>query len=107
LCLRCSHFVFHKHSRSFIKCSTNGLWPSFHLKNTVEYFQTEQHKKKPDSKQEKLPLFTAEGHAVTFAFTVHLRWLIQSEPKMAAANFFHPSSWMITFDGWAVYTVHF
>jgi hypothetical protein len=37
----------------------------------------------------------------------HFRWVIQSERKLAAATFFHPSSWMITFDEWTVYTVHF
>jgi hypothetical protein len=37
----------------------------------------------------------------------HFRWFIQSERKLAAASCFHPSSWMITFDEWTVYAVHF
>ena len=42
--LQCSDFVLHKHSCSFTKSSTNGVWQSFHLKPTGGYFQTDQQK---------------------------------------------------------------
>ena len=32
---------------------------------------------------------------------------MQSEPNLDAANFFHSSSWIITFDEWSVYAVNF
>jgi hypothetical protein len=76
------------------------VWLSFHFNIIVGYFQTEQWKKKPDSK--------LEDHAVTRPFIPSvIQSFNQSARKLAAANFFHPSSQMITFSEWTVYTVHF
>jgi hypothetical protein len=47
------------------------------------------------------------GHCGGTCGTGHFRRFIKSEQKLAAAHFFQPSSWMITFDEWTVYTAHF
>jgi hypothetical protein len=72
-----SDFVFHKHSRPFIKSSINGVWSS-DLKTIVGYFQTTI-AKEPDSKQERRPLFTANELAVHICLQcslsmVHPKW---------------------------------
>jgi hypothetical protein len=72
LFLQCSGFAIHKHSRYFTQSNTNDVWSSFHLKTTVSFLQTEQQKKKPVSKQEKRPLFTAEEYAMMHLFTLFI-----------------------------------
>jgi hypothetical protein len=62
--------MFHKHLRSFIYPSINGVWSSFHLKTIVGYFQYEQLKKKPEIEKEKHPLFTVDEHAGTRLITL-------------------------------------
>jgi len=57
-------------------------------------------------KQEKHSVFTAEKRAMTYLFTSFTfedsSSITHSEctPKLVAASFFCPSSWMTTFDRW-------
>ena len=89
-----SDFIFHRHSRPFIKSSISGGRSSFDLKTIVGYFQTTM-AKEPDSKQERRPLFTADVLAVHVYLHCSLSMV---HPKLAPASLFHPLSWLITFD---------
>jgi hypothetical protein len=81
-----SDFIFHKHSRPFIKSSVSGVWSSFDLKTIVGYFQTAM-AKEPDSKQERRPLFTADELAVTFVYIVHFSMIHPKWTKVGLGQF--------------------
>ena len=62
---------------------------------------------KPDSKQEKHPLFIAEEHALTRLLTLYT---FDDSSKVNSSRprpIIHPSFWMITFDEWIAHTVRF
>ena len=76
---------------------------SFPLKTKADYFQTEQYKTYPDSKEEKDQLFTVEEPTEMLFLrgllsTNHPEWFKQREPHLDAVNFFHFPFRMIRFD---------
>jgi hypothetical protein len=105
--LRFSYFVFHKHSYPSLNLAPIFCQSSSIYKHRMLFLKIT---KETDSKQEKYPLFTAEGHLVIHwlyfsLLIIHPEQYIRSEPKLTAANFCHLSSWKITFDEPTVHTV--
>ena len=65
LFISCSHFVFHKHSRSVTKSRTNDVWSPFNLKIVVGYFEINE-----AANRRSTPLFNAEKDVVACLFTL-------------------------------------
>lgn len=109
LFLQCSDFVLHKHSRPFTKSSTNGVWPSFHLKPTAGYFQTDQ--QKINQTANKRRAHSLGRNTQWHVYDIHFWWFIQDDSSQVNSSrlrsIIHPTSWMIAFDGRTAHTVRF
>jgi hypothetical protein len=94
--------LFHKHSRSFIKSSTNGVWSSFRLKTIVGISNSTEATRQQTV---EAPVVDRGGTRLHWSLSItHPGWFIYSERKLATANF--RSSFILDDHFWWMDSLH-